>query len=71
MIFIKCSKKFAYEIIDEIKVFQHVDSFGVSFTTLTYFKDEEILRLSIGLEDQEDLITSLTEVIDYLKVGQV
>ena len=71
MIFIKCSKKFAYEIIDEIKVFQHVDSFGVNFTTLTYFKDEEILRLSIGLEDQEDLITSLTEVVSYLKVGQV
>lgn len=70
IVFIKCSENFAKEIMKSITLFQLVDSFGVNFSTINYFKEEYLLRISIGLEDPIDLINSLNEVLYLLKAGQ-
>jgi len=52
------------ETIKKVKLFQKADTFGVNFSVITGFENTNFFRLSIGLEEAEDLIEALSEIID-------
>lgn len=52
------------ETVKKAKLFQKADTFGVNFSIITSFGDTKFFRLSIGLEDSNDLIEALSEIID-------
>jgi cystathionine beta-lyase/cystathionine gamma-synthase len=60
-------KKIDYSLLKKIKIFQIADTFGVNFSVITVFNKEKLYRLSIGLEDSDDLILALSEIINELR----
>lgn len=66
LIFIPFVHTFELKNITSIPIFQFGDTFGVNFSLITYWPLHNCLRISIGLENKDDLLDSLLTIKDYL-----
>ena len=66
LIFIPFVHTFELKNITNIPIFQFGDTFGVNFSLITYWPLHNCLRISIGLENKDDLLDSLLTIKDYL-----
>lgn len=53
--------------LPKFKYLQFADTFGAPFSVMVYWKNQKIIRISIGLEDFNDLREDFVDFIDYVK----
>lgn len=68
--FIKVNKDFNIDKLYEIELFNVADTFGVNFSIFKYWNEFNTIRISLGIENKEDLIEAFKPMIAYIKAHQ-
>ena len=65
--FIKTSGDFDSSELYKLKLYNVADTFGSNFTVFKHWNDFGAIRISLGIENEQDLIDDFKNIIPYLK----
>lgn len=68
--FIYTDENFDPDELYKIKLFTIADTFGVNFSVFKHWEKFGYIRVSLGIEDKEDIINAFKTLISYIKAHQ-